>query len=110
MQRPCVHKFLAQLGYREFGVVDCIERLKNRFGAGGEFPHEIGLFLGYPLADVIGFIENAGRNCKCNGYWKVYSDECEAARLFAKFRHCKNIYAKLFDSRKRSIYQLTVAA
>ena len=42
-----------------------------------KFPHEIGIFLGYPLADVAGFIRNKGRNCKCIGTWKVYGDAFE---------------------------------
>ena len=30
----------------------------QRLADGGKFPHEIGLFLGYPPEDVSGFIEN----------------------------------------------------
>lgn len=33
-------------------------RIQN---AGGEFPHEIGLFLGYPLGDVKGFIKHKAK-------------------------------------------------
>ena len=29
----------------------------------GEFPHEVGLFLGYPPEDVRGFIENHAKFC-----------------------------------------------
>lgn len=47
----------------------------------GEFPHEVGLFLGYPPEDVEGFIENKARSCKITGYWKVYSDEEKAKRF-----------------------------
>ena len=34
----------------------CIQELKKRLNT-KNFPHEIGVFLGYPLDDVIGFIE-----------------------------------------------------
>lgn len=38
------------------------------------FPHEIGLFLGYPAHDVEGFIRFSGKNfCACK-YWKVYEN------------------------------------
>lgn len=62
-----------------------------------EFPHEIGIFLGYPLGDVIGFIKNAGHNCKCTGCWKVYCNECEAVRTFAKYKKCKDVYMRLWQ-------------
>ena len=37
-----------------------------------DFPHEMGLLLGYPVEDVRGFIEHQGRDYLCTGYWKVY--------------------------------------
>ena len=49
------------------------------------FPHEIGIFLGYPLWDVQGFLENEGRNFAYLGYWKVYRDVQEAKNLFRRF-------------------------
>lgn len=109
LQKSGVREYLSSYGYRSNSVVDCIENLKHRFALRKEFPHEIGILLGYPLEDVIGFIENTGHNSKCTGCWKVYSNEYEAMKLFAKYKKCKNIYKKSF-SRGRSIMQLTVAA
>lgn len=103
-----VHTFLRYFGYEGFSADEAIAVLQARFGKEGEFPHEIGIFLGYPLGDVIGFIENAGRNSKCSGCWKVYCNECEAVRLFAKFDKCKEVYKRLFYQGK-TIGQLTVA-
>ena len=54
------------------------------------------MFLGYPLPDVIAYIRNGGRNCLCCGCWKVYSDEHGARRTFARFRKCREVYARLF--------------
>lgn len=71
-----------------------------------DFPHEIGVFLGYPLKDVVGFIQNKGKNCKCCGCWKVYSDECEARKKFARYEKCKTIYMSMFQ-RGKSVLQLT---
>jgi hypothetical protein len=40
----------------------------------GEIPDEIGIFLGYPLKDVIGFIGHTSlKLTKING-WRVYGD------------------------------------
>lgn len=55
----------------------------------GEFPHEIGLLLGYPPGDVAGFIENHGQNCLYIGYWKVYSNLAESKRTFDRYNHAR---------------------
>ena len=65
------------------------------------------MFLGYPLEDVKGFIINEGKNCKCIGCWKVYSDECEAVRLFEKYKKCTYIYKRL-HTMGRTVEHLTV--
>ena len=49
------------------------------------FPHEIGLFLGYPLGDVGGFLRHGGKNYIFSGYWKVYTRPAKTAELFRKF-------------------------
>lgn len=108
LQKNGVNEFLQGFGYENFSAGEAITVLQSRFGANGEFPHEIGIFLGYPLGDVIGFIENAGRNSKCSGCWKVYCNECEAVRMFAKFDKCKEVYKRLFHQGK-TVRQLTVA-
>lgn len=102
-------EFLREYGYESVDVDYCIKALKSRLKNCDTFPHEIGIFLGYPLTDVKGFIENAGKNSKCSGCWKVYCNECEAIKTFAKFEKCKKIYRKLC-LQGRSIEKLTVAA
>lgn len=109
LQMPGVAQFLARYGYQSIDVEYAIARLADRLGNQGEFPHEIGIFLSYPLGDVIGYIENAGQNSKCSGCWKVYCNECEAVQIFAKFKKCKQVYLKLWNQ-GRSVWQLTVAA
>ena len=54
-----------------------------------KFPHEIGLFLDYPLVDVIGFIRNTGKNCKCSGCWKAYGNAKEAEKTFCKYKNAE---------------------
>ena len=67
-----------------------LEHLGRRLKENSGFPHEIGIFLGYPFDDVIGFKENKGQNYLFSGYWKVYSDEKSAKKLFEKFTKCRN--------------------
>lgn len=109
LKKEGVFEFLHTYGYERVDVEYTLERLKDRLEQSDAFPHEIGVFLGYPLGDVIGFIKNAGKNSKCTGCWKVYCNECEAQKLFARFKKCKDIYERLWNQ-GRSIWQLTVAA
>lgn len=109
LEKPGVREFLKGYGYESIEPAYALERLKSRLQSSEEFPHEIGLFLSYPLGDVTGFIENAGRNSKCCGCWKVYCNECEAIRTFAKYKKCKEVYLRLWNQ-GRSVLQLTVAA
>ena len=73
-----------------------------------EFPHEIGLFLGYPAEDVCGFMEHRECDLKCVGCWKVYGDEAAAQKTFEKFRNCSEIYRRHFEN-GASIDRLTVS-
>lgn len=102
-------KLLSLYGYTNYSVKYCIDRLKCRFSTEKAFPHEIGVFLGYPIDDVIGFIENKGQGAKCTGFWKVYCNECAAIREFKKLEKCRRVYIKHFNKGK-TIMHLTVAA
>ncbi|MBQ8298116.1 MAG: DUF3793 family protein [Ruminococcus sp.] len=87
---PAIREVLCSCGYSEALTVDeCLERLSQRIRRNGEFPHEIGIFLGYPLEDVLGFIENKGGNFKLCGCWKVYGCEESARRTFANYEKCR---------------------
>ncbi len=85
----------------------CIARLIRKISECGDFPHEVGLFLGYPPEDVLGFIENKSCESKCAGCWKVYGDEEKAKMLFAMYKKCTEIYFRQWSS-GRTIEQLTV--
>ena len=106
---PGVEELLSRYGYQNARAEEALARLRLRLEQEDGFPHEIGLFLGYPLGDVEGFIQNEGKNCKCCGCWKVYGDELEARRRFARMEKCRQVYARLW-SQGRSLWQLTVAA
>ena len=101
-------ELLRGAGYAETGLDSCLVRLINRLRDGGDFPHEIGLFLSYPPEDVKGFIDHRANNFKCAGLWKVYGDEEKARLLFAKYRKCTEIYCALWQSGSK-LEQLAVA-
>ena len=108
LQKEDVSELLMNCGYCNSEIKDCLGCLRNRL-FDGEFPHEIGVFLGYPFQDVKGFIEQKGQNYKCRGLWKVYGDEDETKKLFRKIEKCAKVYGRLFAD-GRSITKLTVAA
>ena len=60
LRRPGVARFLAAYGYTSAAPEHALAHLRQRIQEGEGFPHEIGIFLGYPLGDVIGFIRNGG--------------------------------------------------
>ena len=106
---PDAERILRRFGYGGCDAESALEILRSRVAGGGSFPHEIGLFLGYPPADVLGYIENRGGNCKCCGCWKVYGDEHGARRFFARCRSCSAAYRRLYG-RGLGLRELTVTA
>ena len=108
-----VQEFLRQEGYQlpaeqeQTGAL--LNQLSRRLCCQAEFPHEIGIFLGYPLPDVVGFIENRGKNFTCCGCWKSYGEPAAAQRRFDQLSKCTAVYLRLFHS-GTPIARLTVAA
>lgn len=101
-------RILRDCGYGSKTPRACLGQLVKRLESRDEFPHEIGLFLGYPPEDVDGFIVNKAGGYKYSGYWKVYSDEEGAKRTFARYRQCTRIYSEQY-AKGKSIERLTVA-
>ena len=101
-------RILDPLGYDCTKSEQCLVRLARKLREQGDFPHEIGLFLGYPPGDVCGFMENKPRTCKCVGCWKVYTDEAGARQKFAQYRKCTKIYRDAW-AKGIDIERLTVA-
>lgn len=91
LAQPETMRFLEQFGYTDnMTICERLSHLAGRMQC-GDFPHEIGVFLGYPLADVKGFIENHGKNCLLCGCWKVYSNPESAKQTFANYDRCREI-------------------
>jgi hypothetical protein len=105
-----VRTFLQSLGYDCTDADRCVIRLGKCIRtrkSNQEFPHEIGLFLGYPLEDVEGFMQHRDVGCKCIGCWRVYGDAKRAERVFRNYRSCTSAYLRSWEM-GRSLEQLTV--
>ena len=86
---------LRSLGYSDITSEGCIRELILRLRMSDTFPHEIGLFIGYPPEDVAGFINK--KPCLFTGKWKVYSNAEKARKTFRKYDKCQRIYSELWD-------------
>ena len=85
---------LKECGYKNSCESQCICTLIRHLNESGTFPHEIGLFLGYPPEDVRGFIDNRGKNSKYTGTWKVYGDVESSKRKFEQYRKCTEAFCR----------------
>ena len=84
-----VKNFLESKNYDlKGGLQNLLGQLFKRVLTAQNFPHEIGIFLGYPLEDVILFEKQNGKNCKYCGCWKSYSNAEEAKSCCCKYKQC----------------------
>lgn len=89
LQTSKVFHLFQLLGYERIQFPEILEEISYRYGSymrkEGEFPHELGLLLGYPVEDVFGFMLHRGQNFLYTGYWKVYKNPEQTKRLFEAF-------------------------
>lgn len=89
LEQEEIQEFLSEYGYDEVDIAKMLNLLSKRIQMYNDqdavFPHEIGVFLEYPLGDVKGFLANEGKNFMYSGYWKVYQDLQGAVRRFTQY-------------------------
>ena len=93
--RKDIQMFLLSHHYVYQNLEEALDTLKDHMKE-DDFPHEVGVFLGYPLEDVKSFIEHKGKNYASLGYWKVYHNQEEAMQLFERFSRCVDSFLKRF--------------
>lgn len=89
LEQEEIQEFLSEYGYDQANIAKMLNLLSKRIQMYNDqdavFPHEIGVFLEYPLGDVKGFLANEGKNFMYSGYWKVYQDLQGAVRRFTQY-------------------------
>lgn len=84
-----VSDYLREFGYRRDDFISNLIRLHQRmngfYNKMKEFPHEVGVFLGYPICDIKGFLENKGERYLHSGYWKIYGNLEETRKKFLSY-------------------------
>lgn len=99
LTKPEVQQLLVELGYTGLGLPVLLESVSKQYtehlAGRAEFPHELGLLLGYPAVDVRGFMEHEGRDFLYSGYWKVYGNLKETQMLFQEFGRAREFFVRM---------------
>lgn len=97
-----VQELLVELGYEGGELFSLLQKVSQKYTAHkqerAEFPHELGLLLGYPAVDVRGFMEHEGKDFLYSGYWKVYGNVRETVSLFREFKKAKEFVVWLVEN------------
>ncbi len=107
-----VRQLFQKLGYKDFSLEYVLPRFRKRYEAhmNGEqqFPHEMGLLLGYPIEDVVGFMEHSGKEYLYSGYWKVYENVPAKKQIFLHYDEARETLIRLLanDIGIRLIYEI----
>ncbi len=85
-----IRALLHKAGYEAGASCESLlEELCRRVGKNDSFPHEIGLFIGYPAKDVAAFMGLVNLPFACQGPWKIYGDPVRSLGLAEQFRCCR---------------------
>lgn len=104
LDRKAVQSFLQSLavGYGNFSLEEVLRHFTERFSLYKEkqadFPHEVGVFLGYPLRDVKIYMKNPLAKAKLTGYWKVFTEVESALACFQAYDMCIQSFTLMLKS------------
>lgn len=100
LERAEIIDFLKNFGYKNFELEklfsDFIKKFAQYKKGQTQFPHELGIFLEYPMEDVKGFLQYYGKNSLFTGYWRVYQNPARAIQIFNEYNKAKLTVAKDF--------------
>jgi hypothetical protein len=73
----------------DIGAAEFLEEVGKRWRETGQIPHEIGLALGYPIKDVLGFMGLAPLPCTGRCGWRIYGDPGFSLRKSQEFKQAR---------------------
>ena len=95
MNQMDICTYMLALGYQPLDIEGSLLRLQRKmfdyYLRDKRFPHELGVFLEYPLNDILQYMKQDGKNYLINGYWKVYDREDEARKIFQRYEDAKKM-------------------
>lgn len=99
--QPETRRMMEDFGYRGSSLSVILKWVAAKYSvymaSRRDFPHEIGLLLGYPAEDVAGFVKNHGKNFLYTGYWKVYGDLKKSLETFEGYDQAKERVVRMIS-------------
>lgn len=83
-----------------------LDELCDRVMTNDSFPHEIGLFIGYPAKDVAAFMGLVKLPFACQGPWKIYGDPAQSLCLADQYRCCRQRMSAILASGNHAALEL----
>ncbi len=95
---PAKRTILARCGYPEHATTaSLLATLRERFSS--EFlPHEVGVFIGYPAKDVVGFMDKLPRTPVHRGGWLVFGNPEESLSRMQLYRRIERFANRTLDA------------
>lgn len=101
LQDKQIVEILEHMGYPIHSVYTALSYLRKRYDD-CKCPPELGIFLGFPIADVMDYMCDTKKKCLLCGYWQVYNNVEKAKRTFRQYDEAKkNMLSKLLVEMKR---------
>lgn len=79
---------------------DFLDHIGRRWQTTGSIPHEIGLCLGYPLKDVLGFMGLVDLPCTGGCGWRIYGRPNASIVRSHRYRDVRYVAERLINTRK----------
>jgi len=97
LSKPEVLEFLKNHGYpQNYNLKSYLQFLVKRLKS-DDFPHEIGIFFGYPLKDVLGFMGYSNLEMTYSKEWKIYGDKASSLLQLKKFEMAREYFNQRLD-------------
>jgi hypothetical protein len=85
-----IRSMLQKAGYKNgASCEELVTELCCRIDMDDSFPHEIGLFIGYPAKDVAAFMGMVNLPFACQGLWRIYGNPTQSLELAERYRCCR---------------------
>lgn len=98
--------FLKKFGYGDnLTLSGYLNQLKKRFNE-KSFPHEVGVFLGYPISDVKGFVEKRGDCFVLRDRWQIYGCPKKSLNIIDSHRRSEKVFLSMILEDKNPLKHL----
>lgn len=102
-----IRTLLHKAGYEtNISCEQLLSELRRRIERNDSFPHEIGLFIGYPAKDVAAFMGMVNLSFTCQGPWRIYGNPSSSLDLADRYRCCRHRMGAILATGNRTALEL----